>query len=178
MRVAARSRTQSQRARWGARFLGAGLTAVVALGVAASPALAQAGPPSGAGVQPVEVPFPGGEPVCPTGSTPLRIDEPFTAGTRVASIPGDGTLTLTIHGADNQTFDFSINGSAAARQVFVKGGPNQNLYNYDTAHGFPNGVSADTGLHAPLGAGPNGSLFFGLSHIDFCFVPSPYNGSV
>lgn len=176
MRVATRSRTQSRRARWGARFLGAGLTAVVAVGVAASPALALPGPPSGAGVQPAEVPFPGGDPVCPAGSTALRINEPFSEGTSVTNIPGDGTLTLTIHGSDNQTFDFSITGATAARQVFVKGGPNQNLYNYDAAHGFPNGISSDTALHAPLGAGPNGSKFFGLSHIDFCLIPSPYNG--
>ncbi|MFI8965422.1 hypothetical protein ACIGO8_25290 [Streptomyces sp. NPDC053493] len=148
----------------------------MAVGFVAGPASAAAGAPSEAGVQPVEIPFPGGGPVCAAGETPLRVEETtFVPGTVVYDIPGDGTVSITVVGTgSNQTFSFSVNGEMAARTVYAKGGTNQNRYDYDAAHGFPNGISSDALLHAPVNA-QNGQ-YFALSHIDFCFIPSPYNG--
>ncbi|HJU57155.1 MAG TPA: SpaA isopeptide-forming pilin-related protein [Actinomycetota bacterium] len=76
----------------------------------------------------------------------------------------DGTLTVTIDvrdTADGPVFDFSSN--IGVDSVFVKGGNNGNLYTYDP----PAEATADTGLHAPVN--PNNDLFFGLSHISFCY---------
>jgi len=53
--------------------------------------------------------------------------------------------------------------------VLVKGGPDALLYDYR-----PEGVSADTGLHAPLNL--NSGKYYGLSHIEFgtgAPVPEP-----
>jgi hypothetical protein len=146
----------------------------VAVGIAAGPAFAQPGPPSEAGVQPVEV---AGNPplVCPAGQYALRVN-PVDA-THNVTVPNDGSGTLTVDVTDTaagQVFSFSVVGDIAVRRVTAKGGPNANVYNY-VAPAYPNGIAADSGLHAPLGAGPNDSLYFDLSYIDFCFIPSPYN---
>ena len=82
----------------------------------------------------------------------------------------DGFLTVTIDVRDTDSgpvFDWSSNIGVDA--VFVKGGPNGNLYQYD-----PPGPeeTSDTGLHAPVNSAND--KFFGLSHISFCYdvVPS------
>jgi uncharacterized repeat protein (TIGR01451 family) len=80
---------------------------------------------------------------------------------------GDGTLSVTIDVRDTsagQVFDFTSN--IPVDSVFVKGGPVGNFYDYDPS------ASADTGLHAPVN--PNNGLYYGLSHISFCYsrVPS------
>jgi LPXTG-motif cell wall-anchored protein len=75
----------------------------------------------------------------------------------------DGTLTVTVDVVPNEdtgpTFNWASNIGVDA--VFVKGGPNGNLYLYD-----PESIG-DTGLHAPTNA-QNGK-FFGLSHVSFCY---------
>lgn len=63
--------------------------------------------------------------------------------------------------AAGQTLDFASNFPVVV--VFVKGGPDSNTYDYS-----PNGVTGDTGLHAPLNEDGSGK-WYGLSHITFCF---------
>jgi hypothetical protein len=74
-----------------------------------------------------------------------------------------GTVTVVI-GADG-VFDWSSTVTIAA--VFVKGGPDGNLYDYRPL----NGATADQGLHAPDNDSSGG--FYGLSHITFCEFDSP-----
>jgi hypothetical protein len=74
------------------------------------------------------------------------------------------TLTVTVY-SDN-TFDFSFSASYSVEQVYVKAGPNTNLYDYLDALGHA--VSADTGLHGPVN--PDNGKFFGLSHLSFCIT--------
>jgi hypothetical protein len=92
------------------------------------------------------------------GYTELKV-EPVVDGTF-----SDGTLTVTIDVKDTtagQVFDFTSNIGVSA--VFVKGGPNGNLYSYDPS------TTSDTGLHAPAGSSGKWS---GLSHISFCYKPT------
>lgn len=179
MRVA----TQSRRSRWGARFAGAGLAAAVAIGVAASPASAQAGDPSASGEQPIEITaaqVPGGN---PTFDDLERLTfgefncaftfkiEPVNEGTYNFPSPFEGSITISNvqDEGDGPTFDFTVNGEFAAAGVIVKGGPNANFYDYR-----PEGIGSDELLHAPVN--PNTGDYYGLSHADFCIIESPYNG--
>jgi hypothetical protein len=110
-------------------------------------------PASATHVTPTEV---RGNPACPAGTTTLKI-EPVVSGTFT-----DGTLTVTIvvrDTADGQVFDFTSN--IGVDQVIAKGGPNANVYTYSPE------ATSDTGLHAPVN--PNNDMFFGLSHISFCY---------
>jgi len=107
------------------------------------------------------------------GSLELKI-EPVSDGTY-----SDGTLTATIDvrtlaaddpsHAGNQTgsqvFDFTASG-ATVLAVIVKGGADANFYDYR-----PAGASSGTGLHAPVN--PTNELFYGLSHISFCYTQTP-----
>jgi hypothetical protein len=108
------------------------------------------------------------------GSPELRINAPadgvFTDGTLTVTIDvrtlANDSETLDHPGnqTGSQVFDFSATGGTVIG-VVVKGGSNANFYDYR-----PAGVTSDTGLHAPLGAGPGGNKFFGLSHISFCYL--------
>ncbi|GGU75390.1 hypothetical protein GCM10010260_04340 [Streptomyces filipinensis] len=143
----------------------------MALGIAASPALAQAGPPSDAGVQPIEVDD--NPPVsCPTGATGFRVEDPTTGS---VNIPGDGNFTITVTDTTaGQVFSFDIPTAdhRSAIKVVAKGGTGgANVYTYDSTTGFPNGITMDGSLHAPIN--PSGK-FADLSHIDFCVIPSNY----
>ncbi|GHI03772.1 hypothetical protein AQI88_09105 [Streptomyces cellostaticus] len=174
MRTAARAKARSGRVRWAARIVGAGLTATAALGIAAGPALAQAGPPSDQGVQPVLSPDMNPPVSCPTGATGFRVEEP-AVGTTNVPIPGDDakTFELTVTNTDQgQVFSFHIPDDAqrAAVQVTAKGGNvGANVYTYDSMR-FPNGEVIDGSLHAPINPS---NKFADLSHIDFCLIPCP-----
>lgn len=77
------------------------------------------------------------------------------------------TLTITVYNtAGGQAFDFSFSNGFGVEQVFVKAGPDTNLYDYLGDLG--NGVTSDTFLHGPVN--PNNNKFYGLSHISFCIV--------
>src|SRR5215218_3780200 len=92
------------------------------------------------------------------GYQELKVD-PVTSGPH-----SDGTLTVNITVRDTgegQVFDFKSNIGVSA--VFVKGGPNGNLYTYNPP------TTSDTGLHAPAGSSGKWS---GLSHISFCYKPT------
>ncbi|GAA3298050.1 hypothetical protein GCM10020295_32670 [Streptomyces cinereospinus] len=119
-----------------------------------------------------------GNPACPDGNPtfadleeygfgdfpclggPIRIENPQE---------GDqaGPVTITNIDPDN-TFDFTVDEDFAVIGVIVKGGPNANVYDYR-----PNGIQEDTNLHAPVN--PNNNTFYGLSYIDFCYVPDGNN---
>ncbi len=73
----------------------------------------------------------------------------------------DGTLLVTIANFTGKTFDWSSNVGVDA--VFVKGGPEGNLYVYDPP------ASEDTGLTTTIN--PNNGQPYGISHISFCYVP-------
>ena len=150
----------------------AGVSVIALLaGLMAVPALAQApgGPTTTHHVQPVVVP---GNPNCGTIDSASEHSfkiEPVAQGSFTDPATGV-TFHLTVPSVDataneGPTFDFSIDGGVAL-DVIVKGGPNANWYDYEGSVGP---VSSDTWLHAPLGAGPGGTRFFGLSHIEFCY---------
>ncbi|MFF0789688.1 hypothetical protein [Streptomyces spiralis] len=176
MRVATRAKTQSRRTRWAARLAGGGLAAALAIGVGASPALAAAVDPDFVEGNPA--------PSCPDGSlssVALRVtpSDGESQGFDIP-IPNDGTghidVTFSqVPGSDPDTqVAFSTSGGIAVNQATVKGGPNANRYIYDTNAGFPNGIQSDDGLISPIN--PGGQLPT-ISHVDFCFVSSPYNGT-
>src|SRR5690606_29552908 len=92
-----------------------------------------------------------GNPTCediqPDGEdwTELKVDPPDNGE------HSDGTLTVQltiIDGEDGELLEWSSNIGVDA--VIVKGGPNANAYFYDPE------ATEDSGLHAPLGAGPAG----------------------
>jgi hypothetical protein len=84
--------------------------------------------------------------------TELKV-EPVTSGTY-----SDGTLTVNLT-VTAPTISWTSNLGVDA--VFVKGGPDGNLYLYDPE------ATSDTGLHAPIN--PNTGQPFGLSHVSFCY---------
>ena len=125
-------------------------------------------------VMPSEEDFPGGPPVCPTGSIGVRFgdspedDAPLAEGEDVTVTFTDGSMaTVTLLSLANNKLTFEVEGGLAAI-VFMKGGPDgQNVYDYT---GFPGGgIAHDDGLIRPGGEG--------ISHIDFCLVPAP-KGSI
>ena len=130
---------------------------VIAMAATISPALA--GGIVGPDVEPT---FVDGNPTCGSlGFINESKVEPVTGGLHDF---GDFEVTLTLHDtADGPTFDFTSN--IAVDAVFVKGGSNGNLYDYS---GSP--VTTDDGLHAPVN--PANDLYYGLSHISFCWTPA------
>lgn len=97
----------------------------------------------------------------------LKVDPPANG------IFTDGTLSVTISGLDvtdlsdvKGPFDWASNIGVDA--VFVKGGPNGNLYQYDPP---PPEATGDTDLNTPLNPPPP-DKHFGVSHISFCYDPN------
>ena len=86
--------------------------------------------------------------------TELKV-EPVTSG-----VYSDGTLAvnLTVSGS---TISWTSN--IGVDSVFVKGGPDGNLYQYDP----PTEATSDSGLHSPIN--PNTGQPYGLSHVSFCY---------
>lgn len=83
--------------------------------------------------------------------------EPVVSGTY-------GPITITVNStASGQTFDWTS--TIGIDAVFVKGGPDGNLYSYVPP------ATSDTGLHAPLNT--SNGRYYGLSHISFCYIPIP-----
>src|SRR3990172_11780513 len=109
------------------------------------------------------VQFVAGNPDCGDLSTDPNVIElkiqPVADGTY-----SDGTLTVTIDVRDTAggpVFDWTSN--IPIGTVFVKGGPNGNLYTYTPP------FTSDTNLHAPVN--PSNGSYYGLSHISFCYSP-------
>jgi hypothetical protein len=126
------------------------------------------GPTKTHNVQPI---FVAGNPACVDvngGTHSFKIDT-VGAGSHTDPVTGT-TFILTVNSVfatpnEGPSFDFAVT-DGVVYDVIVKGGPNANHYDYN-----PAGVTGDTWLHAPLGAGPGGRRFFGLSHIEFCYTP-------
>jgi LPXTG-motif cell wall-anchored protein len=138
-----------------------GAFALAVLGLISLMAAFIPGVAGAAAVTPAEQEFPGGEPVCAEGEVGFRIGAPGSG----SHTDGDVEVDITVHSDEETgpTFDFVVTSDHLVTTVFVKGGSDQNVYSYPAP-----GVSADTGLHAPVN--PANDKFFGLSHIDFCFV--------
>ncbi len=194
MRVAALASTQSRRLSWGARLVGAGLTATMAFGIAAGPASAHAVPravvactsckttstPSTPGCKTCQTKPPTGckpcqtppPPPCPTGATAIRVDDPETGP---VAIPGDGTFQITVTESDKgEAFSFNVPSSAHRTVVRVTatgedGGTT--VKTYDSKSGYPDGIAAAGPIHAP--AASDGK-YEDLESIDFCVKPTPY----
>ncbi|HHX8350240.1 TPA: hypothetical protein ACVOYN_004056 [Vibrio diabolicus] len=125
---------------------------------------ASSGDPSSRGVQPI---FVEGNNTCQQllpgidGLIEYKL-EPVTDGTF-----GDDMLEVVIDQQPGaKTFSWDQGDSPVIMQaIFVKGGPDGNLYNY-----FTDGLlyQDDALLHAPVGK--NGR-YYGLSHISFCYTP-------
>lgn len=108
-----------------------------------------------------------GNPTCSTLLDPgtfafeIKINDPGTGASLTV-----GGVTVTITDVRNtslgQVFDWSSSGGVV-NAVFVKGGPNGLLYEYDPA------ATSDTGLHAQVN--PNNGKYYGLSHVSFCVTP-------
>jgi hypothetical protein len=89
---------------------------------------------------------------CPDGDL-LKID-PVSGGTYAVD---GGSITVVVNGS---SFSWSTSGGLEVDEVFVKGGPDTNFYDY------AGGSSGDTGLVAPTN--PKNGQQPGLSHILFC----------
>ncbi len=70
-----------------------------------------------------------------------------------------GPITITNIYDEGRMFDFVS--TVPVSHVFVKGGPNGNLYTYNPK------VTGDIGLHAPVNE--NNGKYYGLSHMTFYF---------
>jgi len=105
----------------------------------------------------------------------------LNSGWTGVSVDGPGTFmfgSLTIHVTavddpsviEGQLISWTSNTPIDA--VFVKGGPNGNLYRYDP----PADQSSDSGLHTPANPNGQGPKWYGLSHILFCFATTEERG--
>ena len=74
--------------------------------------------------------------------------EPVSDGTRTTTIPGIGTVSVTLDVNEGaKTFSFDLSDNVVALVVIVKGGPSANRYDYR-----PGGINHDDGLRAPNNA--------------------------
>lgn len=106
--------------------------------------------------------FPGGDPVCGPFSG-YRINSP-ESGITLLDLNNDGIddVEINVISTDpcGETFTWTLLSNIYLEKVYVKGGPNQLIYDYSNLS-----PSTDGGLHAPL----VGSNYADISHIDFCF---------
>ena len=139
----------------------------VAIGVSQS-AYAQSGRPLGPDVSPI---FKSGNPTCSQLLTGIPGLRELRANSPTDLTYTDGSLSVDIdirNTGAGPVFDWSTSSGVTIHGIFVKGGPNGNLYNY-AAGNPPVFASSDDGLHSPVND-RNGN-FYGLSHISFCYVP-------
>lgn len=108
-----------------------------------------------ASVTPTPGPFPGGNPVCPQGSSGLRVEPPVGGTYQLCS-----GLSITFTSANGKTVNWTATGQGI-KNIIVKGGNAQNTYAYSGT------VTSDTGLVSPLN---NGGQVPDISHIDICFT--------
>lgn len=160
------------------------LTAALLLVLVVLPASAGEGGPSGAGVQPDEIPYGGGSGACTSSLGGL----PSAAGFELhINNPADATYTSNgvqvrlsgISASNDKEFNFEfLTEGWGAYDVVVNGGSKNTHFDYDDTVGV--GVLAeDTGLHAPTRGGS--SNLYSLSHINICFdeIPeAPISGTV
>jgi hypothetical protein len=141
---------------------------ILSLFYVVSPAFADHDPPDGPAVAPSVQPFPGGEPVCKEG-----VGVRFT-GAELVDGASEGGVTLIDVDVAGGTITFSVAPPDLAAVVSVKGGNDQNVYDYSGLAG--GGIAHDDGLTTPIN--PNNQQPYGLSHVDFCVVEGPPPPSV
>ena len=138
--------------------------------------LAQAGDPSGSGIEPTVFP---GNPNCQdaygSGTFGVKIEDnynrtfTFDCSANDVECTGPNTqpsnldASISVSTSDNVYFNWSLeSGCVNIIGVIVKGGPNANVYNY-----YPvNNLTSDTDLHAPINNSGNPAE---ISHIEFCY---------
>jgi hypothetical protein len=139
---------------------------IFSLFAAVAPVIAFHEPPDGPEVIPTTEEFPGGNPVCPTGSVGIRFNDPATDDEQTVTLADGSQATVTLISVVGNTLTFEVENGLAAK-VFLKATTTQNVYDYT---GFPGGgVAHDDGLESPATDS--------ISHVDFCLVPLPV-GSV
>lgn len=106
-------------------------------------------------VTPTPGPFPGGNPVCPSGSSGFRVEAPVSGTYQLCQ-----GLSITLTSSDQKTVNWTATGPGI-KSVTVKGGNSQNTYSYNGT------TTSDTGLVSPLN---NGGQVPDISHIDICFT--------
>jgi hypothetical protein len=111
------------------------------------------------GIVPTTEDFPGGNPACAGG---FRINSP-SSGTYNLDLFGN-QVTIVITESDcGPVFTWTVSGGVSMDKIYVKGGTDQNIYDYSGTNPRP---TTDGYLHAPLNSS---GKYAGLSHIDFCF---------
>lgn len=138
------------------------LALLLVLGVVYAPAALanHPGPQLGAAVQPQFIP---GNPTC--ANFIISDAELKTDGVQSTTYD-DGTLFVEVtvrNTALGPVFDYEVISGGTVAGVVVKGGPDANLYDYDTV----GNQTSDEDLHAPVNHQNN--RFYGLSHISFCY---------
>lgn len=111
-------------------------------------------------VHPVRLP---GNNNCPDATTEIRVqspaDGPFSAN--------GFSVTIDVYTqGGSQYFDFTTAAGQVALDVYVKAGPDTNLYDYGA------GASHDTALHGPINS-TSPLRYYGLSHLSFCMDNAP-----
>lgn len=142
---------------WRRALIAAATAGSLAAIAAPASALAAAGGPSGAGIQPVEVTGNLESKDCPAGTFGYTIQGGDLA-TNPHVFDGFSVTTTTSTTALGQVVAFSAN--MGVDVVFVKGGPNANVYTYSPER------ASDTGLHAPVN--PMNGRYHDISHVTFC----------
>ena len=114
---------------------------------------------TGPAVDATEQAFPGGDPVCPEGTTGVRFNVGDLA---VDSVKGGVKITAVDVAAGTLSFEVTDPATVVVK-VFMKGSTPQNVYDYS---GLPSGgVAHDDGLITPNNASEDAA---GISHVDFC----------
>lgn len=113
-------------------------------------------------VEPTTEVFPGGDPICPEGTIAFRWNDPDDNGTT------QGGVTVSWDNDGDKTVSFEATGGVLVAVAFVKGGNDQNVYDYTGEAG--GGVDHDNGLVAPNNEGGQQA---GISHVDLCLIPAP-----
>jgi hypothetical protein len=116
-------------------------------------------PSSPVGIVPTTRDFPGGGPQCEGG---VRFNSP-SSGTYDLDQFGNQVTIEIIETDCGPVLEWTITGGVVIDQVVVKGGTDENVYDYTGISPRP---STDSSLHAPIN---NSGKYAGISHIDFCF---------
>jgi hypothetical protein len=132
---------------------------LVGAGVMATPASANGGGTPGTAGDVRATAFAGNTVSCPSGETLLLFEDNANSGTAgpITTTTNDPFLDVVIANANG--FANPLNGTTVV--VFVKGGPNYNMYSIPVG---PNGATL-SGLHAPYNGGGN---IPAISHYFLC----------
>ncbi len=98
-----------------------------------------------------------------------RINAPVSGTTY--NLPNGGTVKVVLSSLScGPVISWEASPGVVIHEIIVKGGPVANSYDYSGINPPP---LFDGMLHAPIGAGPGGLQYYGVSHIDFCYTYDP-----